>query len=61
MKKHYRHLSHEDRIIIYEYLYQAYSIQEIALVIGYHKTTIYRELHRNSSEIGYRPNKAEHT
>ena len=60
MKKHYRHLSHEDRIIIYEYLYQGYSIQEIATVIGYHKTTIYRELHRNSSEIGYKPSKAEH-
>lgn len=61
MKKHYHHLSHEDRIIIYEYLYQGYSIQEIAIVTGYHKTTIYRELHRNSGETGYKPNKAEHS
>lgn len=59
MKKHYRHLSHEDRIIIYEYLYQGYSIQEIASIIGYHKTTVYRELHRNSSEVGYEPGKAD--
>lgn len=60
MKKSYRHLSHQDRIIIYDYLYQGYSIQEIALAIGYHKTTVYRELHRNSGKTGYLPNKAEH-
>ncbi len=35
MKKNYRHLSHKDRIAIYEYLYRGYSIQEIAIVIGY--------------------------
>ena len=37
MKKNYRHLSHKDRITIYEYLYRGYSIQEITIVIGYHK------------------------
>jgi len=59
MKKNYRHLSAEDRIIIYEYLYQGYSIHYIAIIIGYHKTTIYRELHRNSGEVGCKPRKAE--
>ena len=61
MKKHYRHLSHEDRIIIYEYLYKGYSIQQITNIIGYHKTTVYRELHRNSGEIGYKPGRANQT
>lgn len=61
MKKHYRHLSHENRLKIYECLYQGYSIQDIATIIGYHKTTVYRELHRNSCEVGYKPNKADQT
>ncbi len=61
MKNYYCHLSHKQRIIIYEYLYQGCSIQEIAPVVGYHKNTIYRELHRNSGEIGHKPGKAEHT
>jgi len=59
MKKYYKHLSQADRILIYEYLYQGYSIHDIANIIGYHKTTIYRELHRNSGQLGYKPNRAE--
>jgi len=59
MKKHYSHLSQEDRLIIYDSLYQGHSIQEIAFVLGCHKTIIYRELHRNSGETGYPPEKAE--
>ena len=58
MSKHYRHLQAEDRIILYELINQGCAIQDIANVIGCHKTTIYRELHRNSSELGYRPDMA---
>ena len=58
MTEHYRHLQAEDRVILYELINQGCAIQDIANVIGCHKTTIYRELHRNSSELGYRPDMA---
>ena len=35
MKNYYCHLSHKEKIIIYEYLYQGCSIQEIATVVDY--------------------------
>ncbi len=55
MKKHYHHLSHKDRITTYKFLYQGYSILQIATVVDYHKSAIYRELHRYSFEIGHKP------
>ncbi len=51
----YRHLSERERLKIYELLFEGYSLQGIATHIGYHKSTIYRELSRNSTKLGYRP------
>ena len=51
----YKHLKEEDRLKIYEILFEGYSLQGIVERIGYHKSTIYRELSRNSTRIGYRP------
>ena len=55
MGKHYSHLQTKKCITIYEMLYNGFSIQEIADELGFHKTTIYRELNRNSCHFGYRP------
>ena len=57
----YKHLSVENRKEIYELWIKGYAISEIASMIGFHKTTIYRELNRNSSVLGYQPDKAEQT
>lgn len=55
MPKGFKHLSVESRIELYERLAKGESIIEIANKLGYHKSTIYRELERNSSKYGYRP------
>lgn len=55
MGKHYHHLTTQDRIQLYEYLFAGESIPNIAKYLGFHKATIYRELERNSSRHGYRP------
>lgn len=55
MGKHYNHLSPLDRIKIFELLYRGSSITSIALDLGYCRSTIYRELWRNSYISGYRP------
>ncbi|KTC77263.1 helix-turn-helix domain-containing protein [Legionella bozemanae] len=54
MGKHYRHLTAQDRIQLYEGLFSGQSIAAIASHLGFHKSTIYRELERNSSRPGYR-------
>ena len=51
----YKHLKEDDRLKIYELLFEGCSLQTIAERIGYHKSTIYRELSCNSTRIGYRP------
>lgn len=53
--KQYHHIKEEDRLRIYELLLEGQSIQTIARQIGFHKSTLYRELNRNSSKLGYRP------
>lgn len=55
MGSHYRHLTVEDRITLFELLFTGTPIIEIAQHLGFHKATIYRELERNSSRYGYRP------
>ena len=55
MGKCYRHLTVEDRLRLYELLFSGTPIIEIAEKLGFHKATIYRELERNSSTHGYRP------
>lgn len=55
MGKHYSHISAENRIKLYELLYKGMTLANISLLLGYHKSTIYRELERNSYMSGYRP------
>src|SRR3990167_6123466 len=55
MGKKYSHIQPKDRLKIYELLFKGHPIPGIANELGYHKATIYRELQRNSSKIGYRP------
>lgn len=55
MGKCYRHLTIKDRISLYELLFSGTPIIEIAERLGFHRATIYRELERNSSAHGYRP------
>jgi transposase, IS30 family len=58
MGKHYNHLTVKDRICLYELLFEGESISEIANHLGFHRATVYRELERNSSRHGYRPDLA---
>lgn len=51
MGNYYRHLQLVDCIVIYELFFKGYTINEIANVVGFHKTTLYQELYRNSSQI----------
>lgn len=55
MGKCYRHIQPNDRLKIYELLFQGHSIDGIAQEIGFHRSTMYRELERNSCKFGYRP------
>jgi IS30 family transposase len=49
--KNYKHIKETDRLKIYEHILEGESIVEISK----HRATIYRELNRNSSKFGYRP------
>lgn len=51
--KHYRRVTYEDRCQISAYLQAKVSIQEISERLGFNKSTIYRELNRNTSNRGY--------
>jgi IS30 family transposase len=55
MGKNYRHFTTQDRIQLYELLFAGESISDIADCLGFHKASVYRELERNSSRQGYRP------
>lgn len=55
MGHHYRHINSTDRLKIYELLFQGKAIADIAEIVGFHRSSLYRELNRNSSTQGYRP------
>jgi IS30 family transposase len=55
MKRQYHHLTPEDRLKLYELLLDRCSVREMADRLGYHISTLYRELARHSTKIGYRP------
>ena len=55
MGRTYKHIKETDRLRIYDLLLEGESLQKISQEIGFHKATIYRELNRNSSKFGYRP------
>ena len=55
----YIQLTSEDRYTLGELKWQGFSVDHIANVIGCNRSTIYRELERNScNDGGYRPSKA---
>ena len=54
----YKQLTQEQRYFIYQLNKIEYSHADIAREIGVHKTTIGRELRRNSGNRGYRPKQA---
>jgi transposase, IS30 family len=53
--QHYSQLTSEQRYQIYALLKKEHSQSEIAEIVGVHKSTISRELRRNSGGRGYRP------
>ena len=54
----YAQLTWEQRYQIYELKTMGHKRNEIAQAVGVHKSTISRELHRNTGERGYRPKQA---
>ena len=56
----YTQLTQEQRYQIYALLKTEQSQTKIATVIGVHKSTISREVGRNSGQRGYRPKQAHH-
>ena len=57
--KHYTHLTQEQRYQISVLKKSAYSYSEIANIVGCHKSTISREIKRNTGKRGYRPLQAQ--
>jgi IS30 family transposase len=55
----YRQLTREQRYQIYALQKAAHNRSEIAAIVGIHKSTIGRELKRNSGRRGYRPKQAD--
>jgi transposase, IS30 family len=58
----YRQLTSNDRYILGALKKQGFPIQQIAKILGFHRSTIYREIERNSCHLtdgAYRPSKAE--
>jgi len=55
----YSQLTYEQRYLIYEFLKIGYKQTEIAEVIGVNKSTISRELKRNTGKRGYRYKQAQ--
>ena len=54
----YHQLTQAQRYQIYALRKTKHSLSEIATVIGVHKSTVSRELNRNRSKRGYRPQQA---
>jgi len=58
MSKSYQQLTEEDRIEIYALKQAGKSIPQIAKILKKHRSTIYREIGRNSGKRNYRPKQA---
>jgi len=56
--QHYTQLTSEQRYQIYALKKKEHTMTEIARVIGVHKSTVSREIRRNSGGRGYRPKQA---
>lgn len=59
MSNHYSQLDITKRERLYELNQQCLNKNTMALKLGVHRSTIYRELKRNKSRIGYLPDKAQ--
>jgi len=55
----YQQLTLEERTMIYAFCKVEYSLTEIAKELGRHKSTISREITRNTGCRGYRPKQAD--
>ncbi len=55
----YKHLSQTERYQIYALMKAGQSLQTIAQILGRHKSTVGREVLRNSGLRGYRPRQAQ--
>ena len=51
----YTQLTQEQRYQIYALMKAELNQSEIAMIVGVHKSTISRELRRNTGQKGYRP------
>ncbi|MCP4343086.1 MAG: IS30 family transposase [Desulfobulbaceae bacterium] len=58
--RHYKHLTQEQRYQISSLLQTGISQSEISRIVGVSKSTISRELNRNTGKRGYRPKQAHH-
>lgn len=56
---HHKHLELEERETILKYHTMGYCLSRIAKILCKNKSTISRELNRNSDKDGYFPNRAE--
>ncbi|BBU68670.1 helix-turn-helix domain-containing protein [Fluviibacter phosphoraccumulans] len=54
----YKHLSQNERYQIYALMKAGHNQLEIAQILGRHRSTISREVDRNSGLKGYRPKQA---
>lgn len=59
MNKHYHQLTLEQRYQIWSLRDSGKTLEAIGMIIGFNKSTVSRELKRNSTESGYRPKMAE--
>ena len=55
----YKHLSQHERYQIYALMKAGHNQLEIAQLLDRHRSTISRELSRNSGKRGYRPKQAQ--
>lgn len=55
----YTHLSQSERYQIYALMKAGQALSDIAKILRRHRSTIYREISRNSGLKGYRPRQAE--
>ncbi len=55
----YKQLTHEQRYTIYSLKKKGFSKSSIASVIDVHRSTVYRELTRNTGQRGYRFKQAQ--
>ena len=58
MRKQYEHFTVTERERLYESLNMGISKSEIANILGKHRASVYREISRNVSNVGYLPDRA---